>query len=48
MLITFYGVRGSTPSPSDVNLRYGGNTACVVLSVDGEPLPEIDAGNSGR
>jgi len=31
MNITFYGVRGSTPSPTDANRRYGGNTATVVL-----------------
>jgi phosphoribosyl 1,2-cyclic phosphodiesterase len=29
--ITFYGVRGSTPSPSEANRRYGGNTSTVVL-----------------
>ena len=31
MQITFYGVRGSTPSPSEANRRYGGNTSTVVL-----------------
>ena len=29
--ITFYGARGSTPSPAEANRRYGGNTATVVL-----------------
>ncbi|MBV9278814.1 MAG: MBL fold metallo-hydrolase [Chloroflexi bacterium] len=39
MRITFYGVRGSTPSPADCNRRYGGNTATVVLSGPaGDPI----------
>ncbi|MDG2427975.1 MAG: MBL fold metallo-hydrolase [Acidimicrobiales bacterium] len=33
--ITFFGVRGSTPSPCEENRRYGGNTSCVVLDVPG-------------
>jgi phosphoribosyl 1,2-cyclic phosphodiesterase len=37
--LRFYGVRGSCPCPSDSNQRYGGNTACVVLSdADEEPV----------
>ncbi len=37
--VTFYGVRGSTPCPCDANLRYGGNTSCVVLESPGaEPI----------
>ena len=37
--ITFYGVRGSTPCACDSTRRYGGNTACVVLTYDGgEPI----------
>lgn len=39
MNVTFYGVRGSCPCPSDENQRYGGNTACVALEVaDHEPI----------
>ena len=39
MHITFYGVRGSTPSPTEENRRYGGNTAAVVLERVGfEPI----------
>jgi phosphoribosyl 1,2-cyclic phosphodiesterase len=38
--LRFYGVRGSCPCPSDSNQRYGGNTACVVLS-DGDEEPII-------
>jgi phosphoribosyl 1,2-cyclic phosphodiesterase len=37
--VTFHGVRGSTPCPSDANRRYGGNTACVAVeSPDTEPI----------
>lgn len=37
--ITFYGVRGSCPCPSEANRRYGGNTACVgVQAGDGDPI----------
>jgi phosphoribosyl 1,2-cyclic phosphodiesterase len=39
MRLTFYGVRGSTPSFSEPNRRYGGNTAAVVLEEpDEEPI----------
>ena len=31
--VTFYGVRGSTPTPCEANRRYGGNTSCVALEV---------------
>ena len=37
MRLRFWGVRGSTPTPSAENLRFGGNTACVeVRSPQGE------------
>jgi phosphoribosyl 1,2-cyclic phosphodiesterase len=37
--LTFYGVRGSTPSFAARNHRYGGNTASVVLTEpDEEPI----------
>src|SRR5262245_21679708 len=29
MLVRFWGVPGSTPTPQPENLRYGGNTSCV-------------------
>ena len=35
MQVRFWGVRGSTPTPQAENLRYGGNTSCVEVSVDG-------------
>lgn len=33
MLVKFWGVRGSTPTPQPENLRYGGNTSCVEVRV---------------
>ncbi|WP_185736135.1 MBL fold metallo-hydrolase [Nocardioides sp. LS1] len=37
MLVTFCGVRGSTPAPGAPFVRYGGQTSCVALSVGQEP-----------
>jgi len=38
-LVTFHGVRGSTPCHGDDIVRYGGNTSCVsVLSPDNQPI----------
>ncbi|MGZ6741868.1 MAG: MBL fold metallo-hydrolase [Nocardioides sp.] len=37
MLVTFCGVRGSTPAPGAPFVRYGGHTSCVALSLPGEP-----------
>lgn len=42
--VTFWGVRGSMPSPGPATSRYGGNTACVVLEVAGEPPLVLDLG----
>lgn len=46
MLITFCGVRGSTPAPGAPYVRYGGNTSCVAVAHDGGPGPVLvlDAG----
>jgi phosphoribosyl 1,2-cyclic phosphodiesterase len=46
--ITFYGVRGSTPSPSEDNRRYGGNTSTVVLEPTGAPPIVFDLGTGLR
>lgn len=48
MQVTFYGVRGSCPCPSDANRRYGGNTACVALEVANEPPIVLDLGTGLR
>jgi phosphoribosyl 1,2-cyclic phosphodiesterase len=46
--ITFYGVRGSTPSPAEANRRYGGNTATVVLTQGVEDPIVFDLGTGLR
>jgi phosphoribosyl 1,2-cyclic phosphodiesterase len=48
MQITFYGVRGSTPSPADANRRYGGNTAMIVLERPGFDPIVFDLGTGLR
>ena len=46
--VTFYGVRGSTPTACDQTRRYGGNTACVALEVADEPPLLLDLGTGLR
>lgn len=36
--VTFWGVRGSVPTPSQANQRYGGNTICVEVVVGNQRL----------
>lgn len=36
--IRFWGVRGSIPSPGPETIRYGGNTPCVEMQVNGQRL----------
>ncbi len=48
MHITFYGVRGSTPSPAEANRRYGGNTSTVVLQHGSEDPIVFDLGTGLR
>jgi len=46
--VTFWGVRGSTPCPSDANKRYGGNTACVSIEAPGHDPIILDLGTGLR
>jgi len=46
--VTFYGVRGSCPCPSEANRRYGGNTACVALTLAGQDPIIFDLGTGLR
>jgi phosphoribosyl 1,2-cyclic phosphodiesterase len=46
--VTFFGVRGSTPTPCDANRRYGGNTSCVALESPGVPPIALDCGTGLR
>lgn len=48
MIITFYGVRGSIPSPGPATARYGGNTSCVLVELDNGESLVLDAGTGIR
>lgn len=48
MHVTFYGVRGSTPCPTERNQRYGGNTSCVALESPGQDPIVLDLGTGLR
>jgi phosphoribosyl 1,2-cyclic phosphodiesterase len=49
MRVDVLGVRGSTPAPGAPFVRYGGNTSCVALSLDGDrPSLVLDAGTGLR
>jgi phosphoribosyl 1,2-cyclic phosphodiesterase len=47
MQVKFWGVRGSTPTPQSENMRYGGNTSCVEVRVNGH-LYVFDCGTGFR
>jgi phosphoribosyl 1,2-cyclic phosphodiesterase len=47
MLIKFWGVRGSTPTPQPENMRYGGNTSCVEVRL-GDQIYIFDCGTGFR
>ena len=46
--VTFYGVRGSTPCSSEATRGFGGNTACVLVEVDGDSPIVLDLGTGLR
>lgn len=48
MTITFWGVRGSIPSPGATTVRYGGNTSCVSVDLGTEYQLVFDAGTGIR
>ncbi len=43
LVVRFWGVRGSYPTSGGNTIRYGGNTACVEISVNGSTII-LDAG----
>ena len=47
MEVTLFGVRGSIPTPDSANLRYGGNTSCVLVELEEGQLI-FDAGTGIR
>lgn len=46
--VTFWGVRGSIPTPDEPQARYGGNTPCVLLSCSEGTLISLDGGMGFR
>jgi len=48
MRITFYGVRGSTPTPGPTTVKYGGNTSCVLVELNNGQSLVLDAGTGIR
>jgi phosphoribosyl 1,2-cyclic phosphodiesterase len=44
MKVEFYGVRGSTPTPGQDTLIFGGNTSCVHVELDNGDDIILDAG----
>ncbi|GMT42347.1 MAG: MBL fold metallo-hydrolase [bacterium] len=48
MKIQFWGVRGSIPAPGPATSFFGGNTSCLFLHDDDEPLVILDAGTGIR
>jgi phosphoribosyl 1,2-cyclic phosphodiesterase len=49
MQVTFWGVRGSIPTPGKTTVKYGGNTLCLSIEVPGrDRLVIVDAGSGIR
>lgn len=48
MLLRFYGVRGSVPTPGPSTVRYGGNTVCVEVRLADDTLLILDGGTGLR
>lgn len=46
--VTFWGTRGSIPTPGSATARYGGNTPCVAVEGAGGQLVVLDAGTGIR
>ncbi len=46
--VTFWGTRGSIPTPGLATSRYGGNTPCVAVEGTGGQLVVLDAGTGIR
>ena len=48
LLLRFWGVRGSTPTPQRENLDHGGNTSCLEVRTDDDQIWIFDAGTGIR
>ncbi len=45
LTVSYWGVHGTLPVPGPGALRYGGNTPCVSVEINGEPLYVFDCGS---
>jgi CheY-like chemotaxis protein/phosphoribosyl 1,2-cyclic phosphodiesterase len=45
VVLRYWGVHGTLPTPGAAYTRYGGNTPCVSVEVGGEPLYVFDCGS---
>jgi phosphoribosyl 1,2-cyclic phosphodiesterase len=48
MRLKIWGCRGSVATPGPATVRYGGNTSCIEVQVDGESTLVLDAGTGIR
>jgi len=48
MRVTFWGTRGSVPTPGPSTVRYGGNTSCVEMRTEAGTLFIFDSGTGIR
>ena len=48
MKVTFWGVRGSIPTPGPSTVKYGGNTTCISVETDEGETIILDAGTGIR
>lgn len=48
MKLTFWGTRGSIPSPGPNTIKYGGNTTCIEVRLEDGTLIIFDAGTGIR
>ncbi len=48
MQVTFWGVRGSIPTPGEFTRRYGGNSSCLEVRHPGLPPLVLDCGTGAR
>jgi len=48
MIVKFWGVRGSIPTPERRNSRYGGNTACIEVRLANGTIIILDCGSGLR
>jgi phosphoribosyl 1,2-cyclic phosphodiesterase len=48
MRLTFWGVRGSIPTPGADTQRYGGNSSCLEIRADGAPPVVLDCGTGAQ